>query len=325
MSIISKILFISLVILTGHSKGLPMDTKTKQYTFNEVWDKTSSNPYDKLPQKTVGYTKLYTNMEDIISKDAKRTLENKSDILEDFDKLAHPNGICFQGTWNINKPNIYSGYFKENSKALIIARASSAMSNTKSGETRALGFAGKLFPTLDKDKVNEHTTANFFLIDDLGGTDTKYYKDISLLNEPPVSLTSSVFGNILYSIKVASAFKDADKNPTIRQLYEISQLGEKSDKNIITPKWLKLELQNKDDVQIKPKIDFRDELTLKENDKLIFNIFVANEIIDEKKNWSNIGEIVLNKSVVSNGCDKKLHFHHPRFLDDLNYGIKNDK
>lgn len=49
---------------------------------------------------------------------ANRTLNNHTDVLEPFDKLAHPNGICFKGVWKVDKENIYSGYFKNGSEAL---------------------------------------------------------------------------------------------------------------------------------------------------------------------------------------------------------------
>ncbi len=296
--------------------------QTKYYSFQEVWSQVNSDPLIKLPNEKVSYKKLSKNGKDMIAKDAKRTLETHDDILEEFDKLAHPNGICFRGIWHIDTPSIYSGYFRLNSKALIIARASSAMSNTNSGETRALGFAGKLFPTLNPQKVNKEHTANFFLIDDLGGTDTKYYRDISLLNEPPLSFTYTVLKNMRYSIKVAATFNKADKYSGIRQLYEVSQLGEPTDTPIITPKWLKLEMKNRKDIATKEGIDFRDELKLEDSQKLIFDIFVANKITDNSKNWKRIGDIILDSSVVSKSCDKRLHFHHPSFLDGLNYGVE---
>ncbi len=319
-----RLLFIAMLLtFIGCTKNIELEkeVQNKFYSFQDVWGQVNSDKLTKLPNETVSYKKLFKDGEDLILKDAKRTLTTHDDILEEFNKLAHPNGICFKGIWHIDRPNIYSGYFKQGSKALIIARASSALSNTKSGETRALGFAGKLFPTLNPNKVNKEHTANFFLIDDLGGTDTKYYKDISLVNEPPLSFTYSILKNMSYSIKVASTFNKADKNSGIRQLYEVSQLGESNPKTVITPKWLKIEMQNKKDIAIKDGIDFRDELKLLNDDELIFNIFVASKIIDNKKDWQKIGNITLDNSVVSKSCDRRLHFHHPRFLDELDYGL----
>ncbi len=289
----------------------------KNKSFQEVWNQVKSDEIDTLPSNTVSFTKLHKNETNNIKNDAKRTLENYSDILKPFDKRAHPNGICFKGIWNIDTPNIYSGYFKQNSKALIIVRASTALSNTTSDDKRAFGFAGKLFPTLDTNEINKEYSANFFLIDDLGGTNAKHYTDVELTNEPKISFTMEIAKNLLYAIKTAYTFNEADKHSTIRQLYEISYLGEKNNTSIITPKWMKIDAKHTKKVDEK---DFRDELKIKNNNKLIFNISVANKVINDKKNWQQIGTILLDNSVVSNSCDHRLHFHHPKYINSLNYG-----
>ena len=290
-------------------------------SFNEVWKQVKSDELKELPQTEVSFFKLSSNEEETLLKDSLRTLNDHRDIIEPFEKLAHPNGICFKGIWEIDTQNRYGGYFKEGSKALIIARASSAMSNTKSGEVRSFGFAGKLFSTLDADKIDSQNSANFFLIDDLGGTDAPNYTDVVLINEPPISMNFEVIKNLLYALKVSNIFSKADKHPSIRQLYEISFLGEGESENIITPKWMKIEAEDTQKTEVKEQ-DFRDELKIKEGEKLIFNIFVASRLIDKNKDWQMIGTITLESSIVSNSCDKRLHFHHPKWRSDLDYGDK---
>jgi hypothetical protein len=318
------LLSILLLFIVGCSKNIPIEKniETKYYSFNEVWRQINSDKQNKLSQDIVSYKKLFKGDIDVISQDAKRTLTTTNDILPYFNKLAHPNGICFKGTWNIDTKNIYSGHFEENTKSLIIVRASSAMSNTKSGQTRALGFAGKLFPSTNPTEVSKNPSANFFLIDDLGGTNTKYYKDITLLNEPPLSLTYSMIKNIRYSLKIANTFNNVDQNPTIRQLYEVSKLNESNFKDTITPKWMKLEIENKNNIKISKDIDFREELALKKMEKLVFNIYVANKNTKTSKNWTRIGNIILDESTISTSCDHRLHFHHPKFINNLRYGNK---
>jgi len=281
-------------------------------SFKEVWNQVKSDPYEELPQTEVSYFKLSNSKENVILKDARRTLSDRNDILEPFEKLAHPNGICFSGVWEIDTPNIYSGYFKQGSRALVIVRASTALSNTKSGSTRAFGFAGKLFPTTNPAELNAQASANFFLIEDLGGTDAEYYRDVTLTNEPSISVTLEVIKNALYGLKVSNTFSEADSHPTIRQLYEISQLDESL--NAVTPKWMKIELSNAKTVNAE---DFRDELKIEEGKKLLFNVSVANKTIDEIREWQRIGKITLDSSVVSKSCDRRLHFHHPRWREDL--------
>lgn len=316
-----RLLFVITMIFSLSGCGTKMDATSKKNdyntSFNEVWNLVKSDELENLPHDEVSFFKLFSFKEDTLLKDSQRTLDNHSDILEPFEKLAHPNGICFKGIWDIDTENIYSGYFKKSSQALIIARASTAMGNTDSDTTRAFGFAGKLFATTNPNSQSSEYSANFFLIDDLGGTDAKHYTDVELTNEPSLSFTLEVLKNILYALKVSLTFSEVDENPNIRQLYEISELGENNSKNIITPKWMKIEAKDSKKVDAN---DFRDELKIKDDEKLIFNIFVANKMTKTEKEWQKIGTITLNKSMVSKSCDHRLHFHHPKWRSDLDYG-----
>jgi len=300
---------------TSQNNDTPKTYTLPQNQFQSVWDEVNSDPLTTLPQDTVSYSKLFDGAIDLISKNAQRTLNDHADMLEPFNKLAHPNGVCMRGIWEIDTDNNFSGYFQNGSKALIIGRASSAMSNTKKGENRAFGLAGKLFPTQDVQEIFTLPSANFFVINDLGGTDAEYYTDVELTNEPDVSFTGSVFGALAYSIKVASAFSDADSNSGIRQLYEISYLGENNNSNITTPKWMKISAQEGQTAY--GVDDFRDEFTLDTNQTIVFNIFVSSVEVNNIKEWIKIGTITFDESVVSYSCDHRLHFHHPVWRDDL--------
>jgi len=284
--------------------------------FQAVWEQVNSGIVERLPQQTVSFGKLFSGGKDIILGNSRRTLDEHANIIPTFNKLAHPNGICFKGVWNIQQQNKYSGYFKKNSKALIIVRASTALSSTRRGKLRAFGFAGKIFPTLNPLQPNLENTANFFLIDDLGGTRAEHFTDVTLTNEPDVSKTSAVFKSLLYALKVARTFSQVDKRPGIRQVYEISQLGEPNKSNIITPQWMKVAAQPGQSVDA---ADFRDELRITNNKKLVFIVSVASEQTNDKKNWQEIGTITLNTSVVSQSCDHRLHFHHPKWRSDLKH------
>ncbi len=284
--------------------------------FQAVWDQVTIDAVDKLPQDTVSFRKLVSGGKNIILGDARRTLDEHANILKPFNKLAHPNGVCFKGTWNITADTKYSGYFKKNSKALIIVRASTAMSNTRQGEIRSFGFAGKIFPTMNPHQVLQENTANFFLIDDLGGTRAKHYTDVALSNEPAISKNSEVLKSLLYVLKLARTFSQVDKNPTIRQVYEVSELGEANSDSVITPRWMKVEAKQGQTVEAK---DFRNELRLADNQQLVFSISVASKKIDNKKVWKEIGTIILDESVVSKSCDHRLHFHHPVWKSNLRH------
>ncbi len=287
--------------------------KTQKLSFQSLWNELIKDPYKTVPQTKVSYFKLSSKGRDVILENSQRTLRSHADLIAPFEKLAHPNGICFKGVWEIYHDNPYGGYFKKGSKALIIARASSAMSNTHRGETRAFGLAGKLFATMDKDAVTKEQTANFFLIDDLGGTDAVHFGDVPLRNAPPVTTTFEVLKHLAYGIKVAKTFAKADKNPGIRQLYEISYLGEDKQADIITPKWMKVELQQANSLDAD---DFRDALRIQDGEKIVFDIFVASK---SQKVWQKIGTMTFDASIVSKSCDQELHFHHPLWRDDLKY------
>jgi hypothetical protein len=314
------LLLFTLLQFNGCSKEIQIENKNQTpltaQSFQDVWQEVISDPLTALPQNSISFGKLFTFSKNIILNDAKRTLVERADILEPFDKLAHPNGVCLQGLWEINQKNPYSGYFKNHTKALIIARASSAMSKTKRGEIRAFGLAGKIFPTTNKKQINHEATANFFVIDDLGGTNAQHYTDVKLTNEPKVTTTSQVVKNLLYALKVAKAFATADKNPGIRQLYEISELGEEDKQNIITPKWIKISARAGQTVDAK---DFRNEFIFTNNKIMIFDIAVASKEKKGKKEWHTIGNIHFNGSIISKSCDHRLHFHHPKWRNDLKY------
>ena len=310
-----KLLILSILLLQNIGCAKEMRQQNNNTTptpnqFQAVWDVVKSNPYRQLPQDEISFGKLFSWSKNIILANAKRTIDDRADILPYFDKLAHPNGVCLKGIWEIKEANPYSGYFKAHSKALIIARASSAMSNTKAGEIRAFGLAGKLFPTTNPLQLNKEPSANFFVIDDLGGTAAQHFTDVALTNAPPLTTNSELLKHILYGLKVTSAFKEADKNPTERQLYEIAELGEKG--KIKTPRWMRITTQKGQTVNAH---DFRDELKIEGSNKLIFDIAIADREVNDKKRWKSIGTITFDGSIASGGCDHRLHFHHPRWKD----------
>lgn len=294
-------------------------------SFAAVWAQISTDPYVELPQQDISFGSLVHYLESKIREAADRTLSDRSDLLPTFQKLAHPNGVCLKGRWHITDNNPYSGYFKQGSEALMIARASVAMSETTVGHDRAFGFAGKLFPTNNQDEVVE--TANFFTVDDLGGTKAAHYTDVALTNSPPTSITSEVIHHVFYGIKLAVTFGQADQHSGERQLYEIAEAGIAAGEQAMTPRWIKI---NASAGQTKDAADFRDELNIANRAApLVFEISVADpryfangtprnaearEATDQR-DWARIGTITFEQSIASDSCDHRLHFHHPRWKD----------
>lgn len=285
-------------------------------SFEDVWSVVEEKPYSYLPEGKVTFSSFFSGFTNLIAKSAKRTVENQSDILPYFDKLLHKNGTCMAGTWEITKENPYSGYFQNGSKGLIIARASTTLSNTKQGSLRGFGLAGKIFPT--QEPYSTHKTANFFLIDNLGGTYEPNFTRANLTNEPGILPSFSFSLPLLAPIAAAvgKAFGDADKNPGIRQVYSISNLGLQENEVASTPKYMKFMGVNEEATV--DESDFRDELKthIESNGQLTFNIFVSNEKDSNgNKKWSKIGKVQFNQIVASTGCDHNLHFHHHKFKD----------
>jgi hypothetical protein len=285
--------------------------------FGDVWEQVSADPYSVLPQGTVTVKKFFVGLKDQLLENSKRTLSDQSDLLPYFEKLVHPNGICLKGTWNITEPNPYTGAFRQGTQALIIARASTALSNTRAEGNRAFGFAGKIFPTADEFHDEPLKTANFFTIEDLGGTRKKHFLDSVNTNDIiRISPTFTAFMKGLEGLVVARDFPLAEgsnlQTALIRELYPISELGLQPGEEAVTPIWLKIEA-----AEGQPRIDesdFRDELNIANYpDGLRFKISVASEGSRfGSKAWQTIGFIDIEDSVVSESCDHRLHFAHPR-------------
>jgi len=284
--------------------------------FGDVWAQVASDPYSQLPQQTVTVGSFFSGWHNKLTRASKRTLARRDDLLPRFDKLLHPNGLCARGTWRITASTPYTGYFATGAEGLIIGRASAALSATLQGQYRSLGFAGKIFPTLDEDERVK--TANFFTIDDLGGTLTDHYLDTGLTNDIiHISVRpSSVFDGPV-GVVVAQSFMTADRTfnvaqTLIRQLYPVSTIGVDDADNAETPVWLMI--TGAADVPRVDRADFRDELDINNYPGgLAFEIWAAH--IGTRlgwKDWKLIGRIDIDDTVASDSCDHRLHFSHPK-------------
>jgi hypothetical protein len=285
--------------------------------FRDVWGQVTTDPYGTLPQNEVKVSKFFSGLKDLMLENSKRTLSDQSDLLPYFDKLLHPNGICLKGTWNITEENPYTGAFRAGTKYKIIGRASTALSNTRADKNRAFGFAGKIFPTADEFHGEPLKTANFFTIEDLGGTRKRHFMDSVNTNDIIlISPSVTAFLNSLEGLVVVRDFPLAEgsnlQTALIRELYPISELGLQEGETAVTPIWLKI-----DAAEGMPRIDeldFRDELNKDYYPNgLRFSISVASKGSRfGLKAWQKIGFIDVEETVVSESCDHRLHFSHPR-------------
>jgi hypothetical protein len=268
-----------------------------------------------------------------------RTVDSHADLRwgpdrRGFQRLVHPNGICLSGVWEITEPTEYSGYFATSSKALIVARYSTCCTETRRGHGRSLSMAGKLFPTTDAQHAVPLRTASFLTQQDIGGDYTNYINDVELRNAPNTSGWRRGSGLPILLI-VGAVFKIVDREPAIRQLYDIAELGLPSGQATRAPTFMRL-LVAPDQPRIKGEgLDFRDEIMRQIFDPgdpvpkrtLRFNIEVTDDgevygpALAQRRsfsNWRRIGGLTFDNVAASYNGDFVLHFHHPTWRTDRN-------
>ena len=72
------------------------------------------------------------------------------------------------------------------------------------------------------------------------------------------------------------------------------------------------------------KVDGKKDLKNKKNTKVKKPIKTTSKSaakVDGKKDFQKIGIMTFTDSLVSTTCDTRLHFHHPLWRDDLDYGL----
>jgi hypothetical protein len=271
-------------------------------TYADVKEAAFSGPYATLPyHRGVGPTTFVQ-----LLNDASRNMFDKRDIRPHYDKLIHANGICYAGTWIIDRDSPYTGYFAKGSQGLLIARASVAGPFLHQGAKRALGIAGKVFPTMDP---KAHVwPGNFVTVSTLTGTRAKHILDIEPSNYPNIGLG---FGaNLINRV----LFRLADTRPGYRQLYPISTLGLRPGDRVVTPDQMLLRVASGTS-RIDQK-DFRDEMRLQHypNRRLVYDIMVKSF---REPEWTRLGSLIFTEDVISEGSDKRLHFWIPRDIPNL--------
>lgn len=263
----------------------------------------------QLPQYAMNMRSVFEYGSAGLEKAAKRTVSDKSDYLDRLPKLLHPNGVCVMGKWQIAKDSPYTGAFAANTENLFVGRISVAMQETTSDSGRGFGFAGKLFPTLNENEPV--ATENFFSVDVLMGTNIKRFLDTATTNEPELGFDLWL---IKLGLKIASALTKADDNPGFRPVKNLAMMGTDSGVAPKYPHWIRLSTAKEMKRNNQP--DFRAEVVqaVEENKELVFYIDGSDTTKDRSKNsgWKRLGEIRVSQAVVSYGCDRRLHFSHPK-------------
>lgn len=321
--------------------------------FSEVRDALFANPYqrvwgaDREPALPVRAVTLGSVLRGILPfgtsylfrKAAERTVDSGADLRwgrdgRGFRRLLHPNGVCLTGEWRITEETEYSGYFAKGSAALAIARYSTCCAETRRGHSRSLSLVGKLFPTIDPSHSTPLRTANFITQQDIGGARTDFINDVELLNAPDTTATRRGAGLPILLI-TGTVLGIVDKQPTIRQLYQIAELGKSRMQATRSPQFMRLLVAAGQPRVDGEELDFRDEIMAQIFDKgdpepkriLTFNIEVTDQGVTHGtalrqrrrfQNWRRIGTLKFNDSVISYNGDWVIHFNHPTWRNDRN-------
>jgi hypothetical protein len=321
--------------------------------FSEVRDAVFANPYQKvwggpgeppLPTYRVTLSSVLRGVVPLgrpyfFRQAVARAVDSRADLRwgndrKGFRRLLHPNGICLTGLWEITEQTQYSGYFREHSRALMIGRYSTCCNATQRGRERSLSLVGKLFATTDPNHGEPLRTANFITQQDIGGDRTDYINDAETLNAPNTTSWRRGFGAPVLLV-TGIVFGQVDKNPTIRQLYQIAELGKPEGEPTRTPTFMRLVVDSSQPRIDGDALDFRDEIMAQIFDRgdpvpkrtLTFHIEVTDQgstrgpSFFQRRSftgWRKIGSITFDNAVASYNGDFVIHFTHPTWRDDPN-------
>jgi hypothetical protein len=253
-----------------------------------------------------------------------------------FRRILHTNGVCLTGTWSIDAAppgRPYSGYFRPGSRGLVIGRYSVCCTETRRDRYRSLSLVGKVYPTIDPADSATLRPASFITQEDLGGSRSHRISDVELRNAPDVTPSRRRSALPVFLV-TGLVLRRTDVQTTIRQLYEVAELGMPAGAPIATPTFMRLVTDPSDDGGDHPDLDFRDEILARIYDRgdatprrtLTFHIEVSDTgtrrgILRMRRditNWQRIGRIHFIEAVSSYNGDFVLHYPHPAWRNDPN-------
>ena len=321
--------------------------------FSTVRDAIFANPYQKVwgADGNVPFERFAVTFRPLLSGilpggkksqflgAARRVLASDSDLRwgpdgTGYRRLLHPNGIAMTGVWEITEETPYSGYFRKGSRGLMIARYSTCCTETRRGYTRSLAMIGRIYPTTDPEHAEPLPTASFITQEDIGGENTPNINDAKLLNAPNTTVSRRGSGMPIL-LMTGLVLNLAEKKPTIRQVYQIAELGKDPAEPTRAPEFMQLTLAPGQPVIPGPDLDFRDEIMAHIYDrgdpapkrKLVFNIQTSDTgtthgtPLRERRNitnWKTIGTMTFDAAVVSVNADRVFHVNHPAWREDRN-------
>ena len=268
-----------------------------------------------------------------------RSVDSRADLRwgpdgKGFRRILAPNGICILGSWEITEENPYTGYFQKGSMGLFIGRYSTDGNGTRRGQRRSLSMAGKIYPTMDQDHPTPLIPASLITQEDLGGMPTDHINDAELRNEPNVTIhRRGIYALVM--LRAGMHFRRLDKEPELRQLYEIAELGKPEGEETVAPTHMLLKMTEGQLRVEGGELDFRDEIyahLFRKGDSgpagsIDFDISVSDHarrkgISGYRRikvtDWRRIGRVTITEAVASYNGDHVIQFHHPGWRDDKN-------
>lgn len=322
-------------------------------TYREVRDALFANPYYRvwgaegepaLPEYRVSLWSLLTGVLPFGRRHqfraaADRTVDSGTDLRwgidgKGFRRLLHPNGVCLTGEWEITEPTEYTGYFRRGSRGLTIGRYSVG-GPARRGRARSMALVAKIYPTTDPDDPDRAWPAGLITQQDFGGEWQDFINDVELRNAPDTHGWRRGLYDLLQLTTTGITFKLANREPTIRQLYEIAELGKPPGEPTRSPEFLRL-LVDEGQRRIEGgDLDFRDEVMAQIYDRgdpdpkreIVFHVEVSDDgetrglgIYERRtiRDWKRIGRLTYREAVVSYNGDFVVHFHHPGWRTDRN-------
>jgi hypothetical protein len=170
--------------------------------------------------------------------------------------------------------------------------------------------------------------------EDIGGASSEFINNAEWHSAPDTTV-SRRGGGVPIILLTGFIFGRVDKQPSIRQPYEIAELAKPAKLPTRAPEFMRL-IVGPDQPRIAGKnLDFCDEIMAQIFDrddaiakrKLAFNIEVTDEgrttgtPLPQRRtfhNWRQIGRLTFNNAVASWNGDSVIHFNHPTWRQDRN-------
>lgn len=298
--------------------------------FANVRDAVFANPYPR-PFTRFPVT-LWSVLRGLLPA-ARRSVKSFADLRwgpdrKGFRRLLHPNGVCLTGTWQIDETTEYSGYFRGGSRGLVVGRYSTCCTETRRGNTRSLALVGRIYPTTDRDHPTPLPTASFITQEDIGGTKSNSINAAVLRNAPDTTFWRRGILGTPILLATGVFLRIADKQPTIRQLYQIAELGKPAGEPTRAPQFMQLTVVPEQPVIPGESLDFRDEILeqIASHRTLTFAIETSDTgethglpILQHRTitNWRRIGTMTFTEAVASYNGDHVVNFSHPKWRQPI--------